>query len=222
NREILLSAGIHEMVVVETRSLLTASGLLRRILASLPGLITMDADGSAPGWTHRFRATLMLTALTVFGAMNATSARTNVIVAPLEIKALEEMEKIESFQLSPDGKLVALLTVLPAPKFSGVGPEVSFGFIRRKLRIIDLSTGFATFVEPLNGDFGSPKWSFDSKQLAYFVGREGSARLGIWSRDSGTSRVVSDVTPRTVPLTLASQLVWLPDSRRVVVAVLPR
>jgi dipeptidyl aminopeptidase/acylaminoacyl peptidase len=175
-----------------------------------------------PQATHWFRTMLILAVFAVFGTVEAAPSRTNATVSPLDIKQLEHMENLVSLEVSPDGKLVALLTMVQNPGFAGLGPSFSFGFIKGRLRIITIATGSATSVEMPADDFGSPKWSPDGKQLAFFVGREGSARLAIWSRDSGSSRVVSDATPRTVPISLESQPVWLPDNRRVVVAVLPQ
>ncbi|HEX3913131.1 MAG TPA: prolyl oligopeptidase family serine peptidase [Steroidobacteraceae bacterium] len=164
----------------------------------------------------------MLAAFTVCGTVEAAPSRTSVTISPLDISQLEHMENLVSFELSPDGKLVALLTMVQNPGFTGIGPAYAFGSIKGRLRIITIATGSTTSVEMPEDDYGSPRWSPDSRQLAFFVGRGGAARLAVWSRDSGSARVVSDATPRTVPISLESQPVWLSDSRRVVVAALPK
>lgn len=178
-------------------------------------------DRATPA-THWFGTVLILAAFTICGTVEAAPSRTNVTVSPLDIKQLEHLENLVSFEVSPDGKLVALHTMVQNPGFTGLGVDYAFGFIKGRLRIITIATGSTTSVEMPGDDYGSPRWSPDSKQLAFFVGRGDSARLAVWSRDSGSARVVSDATPRTVPISLESEPVWLPDSRRVVVAVLPK
>jgi dipeptidyl aminopeptidase/acylaminoacyl peptidase len=176
----------------------------------------------SPQGGHGFHVMLMLAPFVIFGTAEAAPSRAEAIFSPLDVRQLEHMEKLASYEVSPDGKMVALLTMIPNAEVTALSQIYSFGHIKGRLRIITIATGSATIIGMPGDDFGSPRWSPDSKQLAFFVGREDSARLGVWSRDSGSSRIVSDAIPRTVPISLGSHPVWLPDSRRVVLAILPR
>jgi dipeptidyl aminopeptidase/acylaminoacyl peptidase len=83
--------------------------------------------------------------------------------------------------------------------------------------VVDTATGQSRAVTSGPGENWLPVWSPDGRYIALLSDRDGShlAKLWTWELASGTLRRISDVNVR------ANQLEWLPDSRAILVSVLP-
>lgn len=138
--------------------------------------------------------------------------------APLPVAALEQLETIERFSVSPDGAKIAVTSTSVQQGYVPTGIDFGFSFLRTRLYVIDIANGKVESIDPAEVSSTSPVWSPDSSQLAYVGGIGDQARLRIWSRLSGATRTVSTVVPRTLPRTLSSEPAWLDNGRQIVIA----
>lgn len=83
--------------------------------------------------------------------------------------------------------------------------------------VVETKTGHSSSITGGKGENWLPVWSPDGRYIAMLSDRDGSglAKLWIWEAATGTLRKISDVNVR------ANQLEWLPNSRAVLVSVLP-
>jgi dipeptidyl aminopeptidase/acylaminoacyl peptidase len=137
---------------------------------------------------------------------------------PLPVAALEQIETIETFAVSPDGAKIAVTTTTLQPGYPPTAVDFGFRFLRTRLYVIDVNGGKVEAIDSSEDSSTSPVWSPDSSQLAYVGGIGDQARLRVWSRLSSAARTVSTVVPRTLPRTLSSEPVWLANGRKIVIA----
>jgi dipeptidyl aminopeptidase/acylaminoacyl peptidase len=140
---------------------------------------------------------------------------------PLPVAALEQIETIETFAVSPDGAKIAVTTTTLQPGYPPTAVDFGFRFLRTRLYVIDVNGGKVEAIDSSEDSSTSPVWSPDSSQLAYVGGIGDQARLRVWSRLSGATRALSAVVPRTLPRTLSSKPVWLTNGRQIVISAVP-
>ena len=148
---------------------------------------------------------------------------------PLPVEAALSARAIGMFdplRLSPDGQWVAYLVcdsrrVPPEPdprykRYSRSG--VWFSALGCDVWITDTRSAESRRLTDDTGSNWAPSWSPDGRSLAFFSDRSGRAALWVWEKDSGRARQVSDVIARPAGLDVP---LWAPDSRRLVIRVLP-
>jgi dipeptidyl aminopeptidase/acylaminoacyl peptidase len=165
--------------------------------------------------------TMSLILLISFSVLAQSTALDNKGSQELPLQALQAVEHVETFRVSPDGKLVALIAIKPRVNYTGTSDDSLYNAWRGELQVIDVRTGTAIFRGATDEDFQNPEWSPDGTQLAFISGTKGNARLGVWSRTANESRLVSDAIPQTTPRVLNSRPAWLPNSREIILGVLP-
>jgi dipeptidyl aminopeptidase/acylaminoacyl peptidase len=108
------------------------------------------------------------------------------------------------------------------------GEQIDFGANRSRqlttrsdvgIEIIDAETGNKTSVQiPQGAGISSPKWSPDGSQLGFLVHRDDGSYVYVANPSNGRSR---QVTRTPLLATLYTSFEWTPDSRSVVVVLLP-
>ena len=131
--------------------------------------------------------------------------------------------------LSPDGKLVAytLQDISRKDETANSGSPSNdltrTGVPRRALYcdvwITDVATGVAKNLTEGKGTSWGPVWSPDGRLLAFYSDRNGVQSLWVWERASGTLRKISDAIVRV--RTEVSIARWTPDSKKLVINILP-
>jgi len=125
-------------------------------------------------------------------------------------------------QFSPDGKWLAY--TVRANRESKLTRQDDFlragvptGAKGADIFVVETGTGGSRMVTGGLGENWLPVWSPNGHYLAMLSDRDGDslAKLWIWEVATGTLRKVSEVNVR------ANQLEWLPDSRAVLVSILP-
>src|SRR6185503_12212060 len=86
--------------------------------------------------------------------------------------------------------------------------------------ISDKTTGLAKNLTQGRGTSWSPVWSPNGKYLAFYSDRDGAPALWIWERDSGELRKGSEAVVRARVETTVPR--WTPDSKKLVIRVLPK
>jgi dipeptidyl aminopeptidase/acylaminoacyl peptidase len=87
------------------------------------------------------------------------------------------------------------------------------------LWITNLRTGQTLNLTKEVGTSWGPVWSPDGAHLAFYSDRSGVAHLWVWDKDTGNMRQLSDAIVR--PFFNFQIVRWTPDSRRILVKVLP-
>jgi dipeptidyl aminopeptidase/acylaminoacyl peptidase len=85
--------------------------------------------------------------------------------------------------------------------------------------VSDTAAGKAINLTGGRGTSWGGVWSPDGRHLAFYSDRDGAARVWLWAADGGELRRVSDVVVR--PLFGYEVPAWTPDSRGLVVKVMP-
>src|SRR6266850_2913855 len=129
--------------------------------------------------------------------------------------------------LSSDGQWVAF-TLNQARKFrnpdqfrysritpSGAPVELTGS----EIWIVNTRTGELRNITEGEGTSWLPVWSPNGESLAFYSDRGGGSHLWIWQKSSGVLRQVSSARVNSGGLYAGAQ--WTPDSRRVVLRVLP-
>jgi dipeptidyl aminopeptidase/acylaminoacyl peptidase len=168
--------------------------------------------------TKRHGATLVLCSTLLLAA----SAQQLTPLPVGDVLAARSFAQYSPIQFSPDGKWLAYTVredrqseLATAKDFlrAGVPPVAK----ATDIYLVETNTGVEFSVAGGIGENWLPVWSPDGRYLAFLSNRDASglAKLWIWEIASGTLRKVSDVNVR------ANQLEWLPDSRAVLIGVLP-
>jgi dipeptidyl aminopeptidase/acylaminoacyl peptidase len=153
-------------------------------------------------------------------------------LAPLPLKEALKTLSLPLFtpiDLSPDGRLVAYTlydTGRKAQAATSRSPEelerkgIPRGVDFCDVWISDTVTAVAKNLTQGRGTSWSPVWSPNGKYLAFYSDRDGSPALWIWERASGALRKGSDAIVRTRVETTVPR--WTPDSKKLVIRVLPK
>ncbi len=164
-------------------------------------------------------------ALTLLASVVPTGATAQEI-APIPVETVLRAGRFPVWgriQISPDRTMLAfavqdprrVVTVSQQEVFTRTG--VYLGALGSDIAIADMNGGEARILTGRKGTNWEPTWSPDGKFLAFFSDREGDgqANLWLWEAATGTIRRVSNIPLR------ASRIHWLPDSRRLLVTVMP-
>ena len=192
----------------------------------------------SPWWTNRLLQVVLTSANSVFIFacfllfVTDRSAFGQKQLAPIPIKeALKTLSlpNLTPIDLSPDGRLVAYTlrdigrkvqaTTSHSPadlERKGIPRTVDFCDIW----ISDTATGIAKNLTQGRGTSWSPVWSPNGKYLAFYSDRDGTPALWIWEKASGALRKGSEAIVRTRLDTTVPR--WTPDSKRLVIRVLPK
>ena len=154
------------------------------------------------------------------------SATNHSRVRPLAVSealAVRGFSPGSAIALSPDGRLVAYIVGAGRPrsdtKYRDYDSTGAASHAGDSLLITDTHSRHTVSVHG-GSAYWAPAWSPDGRFLAFCSERGGKARLWVWQR--GTARVwpAADVTV-LVPTTWPEPPRWMPDSRHVLVKVLP-
>jgi dipeptidyl aminopeptidase/acylaminoacyl peptidase len=153
-------------------------------------------------------------------------------LAPLPIKEAFKSLNFPGFipiSLSPEGKLVAYTLQdisrknqtadAGSPSYDLTRTGVPRDALYCDIWINDLDAGTKKNLTEGKGNSWGPVWSPDGKSLAFYSDRSGFQSLWIWKRSSGEMRRVSEAIIRTRTETMMPR--WTPDSRKLVVKLLP-
>jgi dipeptidyl aminopeptidase/acylaminoacyl peptidase len=153
-------------------------------------------------------------------------------LAPLPIKEAFKSLNFPGFipiTLSPDGKIVAYTLQdisrknqtadAGSPSYDLTRTGVPRNALYCDVWINDLDARTTRNLTEGKGNSWGPVWSPDGKSLAFYSDRSGFQSLWIWDRSSREMRRVSDEIIRTRTETMIPR--WTPDSRKLVVKLLP-
>ncbi|MFN3323665.1 MAG: alpha/beta fold hydrolase [Bryobacteraceae bacterium] len=121
--------------------------------------------------------------------------------APFDAEALMHVARIGEPQLSPDGTMVA---------FSVQTIEVESNTRPRHIYVVPIEGGTPRRVTFDGSRNERPRWSPDSKQIAFISDRTGSSQVWIMDADGGRQRQVTDLA------TEASGVLYSPDGENLV------
>ena len=153
-------------------------------------------------------------------------------VEPIPIKEAFQTLNFPLFipiSLSPDGRLLAYTlqdirrkdqtAADGSPSYDLTRTGVPRNALYCDVWISDLVAGIATNLTNGQGNSWGPVWSPDGKSLAFYSDRSGAQSLWIWEPASRQTRQVSDAIIRTRTELMVPR--WTPDSKKLVVKVLP-
>ena len=151
-------------------------------------------------------------------------------VSPLPIKtALSKLSFPENLpiNISADGEWLAYTLVDPTRKLptgdvrysiytkTGVRPDV----VGCDVWVTNVRTGKSTNLTEGNGTSWGPVWSPDNQRLAFYSDRDGAQRVWLWNKSTGQLRRISTGIVRAF---FSYEVVrWTPDSKQIIVKVLP-
>ena len=180
--------------------------------------------------TRRFIFACCLSLFYLFLTKHSAFAQKQL--APLPIKeALKTLNLPTStpIDISADGRLVAYTLHDSARKAQTAAPRSPADLERKGIPrsvdfcdiwISDKTTGIAKNLTQGRGTSWSPVWSPNGKYLAFYSDRDGAPALWIWDRDSGELRKGSEAVVRARVETTVPR--WTPDSKKLVIRVLPK
>jgi len=137
--------------------------------------------------------------------------------APLSIESLLGYEGVAALEISGDGRTVAIQIFSSNPDYRNDANFDVRGAARSRLEVRDVESGAILPGLPVDVETSNPSWSPDGAMLVFQTGFDDAARLWVWSRNTGQARQITDLVPRR----LNARAIWTPDSRRILVAVLP-
>lgn len=140
-----------------------------------------------------------------------------VAAAPLTIEALLDYEGISALELSDDGRSLAIQIIASNPAYRDDANLDVRGAALSRLEIREVESGDSLPGLPVGVETSNASWSPDGSMLAFQTGLDDAARLWVWTKSTGQARQITDAVPRR----LNARQVWTPDSRSVLVAVLP-
>ncbi len=129
--------------------------------------------------------------------------------------------------IAPDGELVAYtvcdprrIVVTPSERDASIATKnAAYRSMGCDIWVSPLAGGEARNVTAKAGNNWGAAWSPDGASLAFYSDRGGAARLWMWERRSGKSRMVADVTTRT---RFGFELpIWTPDGRNLITKLFP-
>lgn len=152
-------------------------------------------------------------------------------VAPLDVEdalGTRDFGQNAPIQFSPDGKWL-VITVKDNRKSASASLDnyaltgVSSGTIGVDIFLVNVATGEMKNLTGGTGSNWAPCWSPDGHYLAFISDRDGSggAKLWVWQSSDGNMRKVSELDVRTFWVQGANGIQWLPNSRGVLVTVIP-
>jgi len=153
-------------------------------------------------------------------------------LAPLPVKEALKTLNLSMFsqlEVSPDGKVVAYVlqdtnrkagakAARSAQDLERVGIPLRADYC--DIWISDVSTGVSKNLTLAQGTSWAPVWSPNGKYLAFYSDRDGLPALWLWERASGAIRKASNAIVRTRTETAVPR--WTPDSKKLVIRVLPK
>ena len=153
-------------------------------------------------------------------------------LAPLPVKEALKTLNLSMFtplDVSPDGKVVAYVLQDTNRKARTKAPRSAqdlerYGIPSRAdycdIWITETATGISKNLTRGQGTSWAPVWSPNGKYLAFYSDRGGLPALWVWERISGTMRNASNAIVRTRTETAVPR--WTPDSKKLVIRVLPK
>jgi dipeptidyl aminopeptidase/acylaminoacyl peptidase len=180
--------------------------------------------------TRRLIFTFCLTFICLAFAESAALAQKQL--SPLPIKEALKTLNLSMFtplELSPDGRLVAYVLQDTNRKASARSPRslqdlerigIPFGVDYCDLWVSDMVSGAARNLTQGQGTNWAPVWSPNGEYLAFYSDRDGAPALWLWERASGALRKGSNAIVRTRVETCVPR--WTPDSKKVLIRVLPQ
>lgn len=170
--------------------------------------------------------------LIIFSLLLSSRSVAQKQLAPLPVKEALKTLSLPMFtpiDLSPDGKLVAY-TLSDTGRKAQTATSRSPEDLERQgtprnvdfcdIWISDTATGITKNLTQGHGTSWSPVWSPNGKYLAFYSDRDGAPALWIWERASGALRKGSDAIVRARVETTVPR--WTPDSKKLVIRVLPK
>jgi dipeptidyl aminopeptidase/acylaminoacyl peptidase len=155
---------------------------------------------------------------------NAETSHALKVEDALQIKSFANCSPIA---LSPDGLWVAY-TIKDFSKQTNQGDKRYEDFTRTGINsqavgcavwVTNTKSGQSEVIQEGNNACCSPSWSPDSKSLAFFSDRNGTAQLWLWDLTTHQTRQLSNATIRAFNYQVAQ---WTPDGKKVIVRVLPK
>jgi dipeptidyl aminopeptidase/acylaminoacyl peptidase len=191
-------------------------------------MVTSDRVTKAVRW---FCARLLLVALTVVGIKNVAPSQADDFstspsaLLPLSLQAAANVLEVQAPSSSPDGRWVVYTIADPSRTerpayeqelFTSTGKPLQAGGLR--LRVVNLASGRTYEIAGKQGSTWSPAWSPDSRYLAFFSDRSGTATLWLWDTATQRERQLS----KAIVHSYISELpAWSPDSKTVLYKIIP-
>lgn len=110
---------------------------------------------------------------------------------------LVTMHRVAESQVSPDGKLVA---------YTVATPDWEANRLARDLWVVAVAGGEPKQLTRSGHDSG-PRWSPDSKRIAFLSSRDGAAQIYVIAADGGEAAKIAGIS------TGADNLLWSPDGK---------
>jgi len=120
---------------------------------------------------------------------------------PFDVPALLKLARISDPQLSPDGRTVALVAETP---------DVEANTRPRHIYLVPAAGGEARRIATEGSSNERPRWSPDSRRLAFVSNRSGSSQIWIMDSDGKNPRQVTSLS------TEASGVVYSPDGKNLI------
>jgi len=121
--------------------------------------------------------------------------------APFDIQALMKLTRLSEPALSPDGKTLA---------FTARSVNLDANTQPRDVYAVPLSGGSPVQLTRQGTINERPRWSPDSKQIAFVSNRSGGSQVWVMDADGANPRQVTSLS------TEASGVLWSPDGKRLV------
>jgi dipeptidyl aminopeptidase/acylaminoacyl peptidase len=183
---------------------------------------------SFPGNNAGVRATflILMAALAAF-APSAAHGQSKPLAAESIVNDVDFFP-MEAISPSPDGKWIAYLTADPTKpmrfdyvgqRFAKSGYPMLAGAQAMSVWVTELATGNAIQMTQTQGSSWMPSWSPDSRYLAFYSDRTGTATVWVWDRQTKTSREISPAQTHTA--WWHERPDWSADGKSVVVPLLP-